>query len=273
MTYAHLDADQPLTAYNDPTTPARTSDHDAAVGYFALPAPALSATLTGNGSFGSQNVGTASGTQTFVLNNSGQGNISVSIGTSGDFSETSDCGTSLAYGASCNIYVVFSPTADGTRGGALTVTTSAGTYTSSLSGTGVVPVDTAISVRFASTHLVYPGTALLTACIAPATSAAATGTIQVYDGATLLTTQPVLRTGCAVWLIAPALSVGTHQITVAYSGDQNNAAGVSAPTTVVVDPAPVNLTLLCTPLLEYGSNSQCIVAALSLASPVQGNIT
>jgi len=95
----------------------------------------------------------------------------------------------------------------------------------------------------------------------------------VYDGNTLLTTQPVLRTGCAIWAIAPALSVGTHQITVAYSGDKNNPAGVSAPATVIVDPAPVDLTLLCTPLLEYGSNSQCLVGALSLASPVQGNIT
>ncbi len=273
MAYAHLDADQPLTAYNDPTTPARTSDHDAAVGYFALPAPALSAALSGNGSFGSQNVGTSSGALTFVLNNTGQGNINVSASASGDFSATSDCGSSLAYGTSCNVYVVFTPTAGGTRNGVLTVTTSAGTYTASLSGTGVVPVDAAISVHFGSTHLVYPGSTLLTACIAPATSAAATGTIQVFDGTTLLTTQPVLRTGCAIWLIAPALSVGTHPITVAYSGDKNNAAGVSAPTTVVVDPAPVDLTLLCTPLLVYGSNSQCIVGALSFANPVQGSIT
>jgi len=273
MAYAHLDADQPLTAYNDPSTPARTSDHDAAVGYFALPTPALSATLTGSGIFGSQNVGTTSGAQTFVLNNTGQGNISVSVGASGDFSATSDCGTTLAYGASCNVYVVFSPTAGGARNGVLTVTTSAGTYTANLSGNGVVPVDTAISVRFANTHFTYPGTTLLTACIAPATSAAVTGTIQIYDGSTLLTTQAVSRSGCVVWLIAPALSAGTHQITVAYSGDKNNPAGVSAPAAIVVDPAPVDLTLLCTPLLEYGSNSQCIVGALSLANPVQGNIT
>src|SRR6202012_5788341 len=52
VAYAHFDADQPLTKYNDATTPARESDHDAAVGYFAIPAPVLSATLTGNSAFG-----------------------------------------------------------------------------------------------------------------------------------------------------------------------------------------------------------------------------
>ena len=32
MAFAHLDADFPLTAYNDATTAARSSDHDAVVG-------------------------------------------------------------------------------------------------------------------------------------------------------------------------------------------------------------------------------------------------
>ncbi len=274
MAYAHLDADQPLTAYNDPTTPARASDHDAAVGYFALPAPSLSATLNGNGSFGSQNVGTASGAQTFMLNNTGEGNINVSIATSGDFSQTNDCGSSLVYGATCNIYVVFSPTAGGTRGGALTVTSSAGTYSASLSGTGVIPIDTAISVRFGRTHLVYPGTTFVLTCIASANSQPATGTVQIYDGTTLLATQPVLRNGCAFWYIRPGLAAGTHQISVVYSGDQNNPIGASEPTTIVVDPAPVDLNAFCgSPILEYGSNYRCIVEAFSHAGPAHGSIT
>jgi predicted extracellular nuclease len=44
MAYAHLNSDFPLTAYNDATTAARTSDHDAAVGYFTIPAPVLPST-------------------------------------------------------------------------------------------------------------------------------------------------------------------------------------------------------------------------------------
>ncbi len=46
MAYAHLNADFPLTAYNDATTAARTSDHDVAVGYFTLPAPVLAGSLS-----------------------------------------------------------------------------------------------------------------------------------------------------------------------------------------------------------------------------------
>jgi predicted extracellular nuclease len=274
MAYAHLDADQPLTAYNDPTTPARTSDHDAAVGYFNLPAPVLSATLSGNGSFGSQNVNTSSGAQPFVLKNTGEGNISVSIGASGDFSQTNDCGTSLAYGTSCNIYVIFSPTGGGARGGVLTVTSSAGTYTANLSGTGVIPIDAALTVRFERTHLVYPGSTLMSACIASTNGVPATGTIQIYDGATLLATRPVLRNGCAFWYIHPALAAGAHQISVVYSGDKNNPIGASEPTTIVVDPAPVDLDALCgSPILEYGASYHCIADARSHAGPAQGSIT
>ena len=274
MAYAHLDADQPLTAYNDPTTPARTSDHDAAVGYFTLPAPSLSATLTGNGVFGPQNVGTSSSQQTFVLANTGEGDIGVSVAATGDFSETTDCGNSLAYGTSCNIYVVFSPTAGGSRTGTLTVTTGAGAYSASLSGTGVVPVDTAINVRFERTHLDYPGQTLVTVCITSATRFPATGTIGIYDGTTLLATVPIRLLGCAVWYISPGLAVGTHQLTVVYSGDKNNPGGVSSATTIVVDPAPVTLAPICSsPILGYGASYECLVGAISAAGPVQGFIT
>jgi hypothetical protein len=207
-----------------------------------------------------------------MLTNTGQGEISVGVGTTGDFSETNDCGTSLAYGASCSINVAFSPTASGTRVGSVTVTSNAGTYSSSLSGTGVVPVDAAISVHFGSTHLAYPGVTTVTVCITPAGKLAATGTVQIYDGTTLLATRPVA--GCALWIIAPGLSVGTHQLTVVYSGDRNNPGGVSAPATIVVDPAPVILVPLCgSPILEYGGNYQCIVGALSLAGAARGSIT
>lgn len=155
--YAHFDADQPLVAYNDPTTPARESDHDAAVGYFALPAPVLSATLTGNGSFGKIAVGSSSNGSVFVLRNNGEGQIAISnIGTTGDFSETTDCGATLDAGDSCNINVVFKPTASGPRNGTLTVTTNtaAGSYSANLNGTGgAMNVTGSVSVK--ASGLVY----------------------------------------------------------------------------------------------------------------------
>jgi len=157
MTYAHLNADQPAISFNDLTTPARTSDHDAAVGYFTLPAPVLSATLNGSGSFGAVALGNSSSSIDFVLTNTGEGAISITnIAATGDFSPTSNCGSSLALGAACTISVVFSPTATGVRTGSLSITTNTGVgvYSVSLSGTGT-PRDVTGSVSITSGGLVY----------------------------------------------------------------------------------------------------------------------
>ena len=139
MAYAHLNADFPTTAYNDATTPARTSDHDVAVGYFTLPPPAVTATLTPARppSFGTVMIGSTS-TQGFVLTNTGEVPLTFTSATAtGDFAVTNNCGTSLAVAATCNLAVTFKPTLPGTRTGMLTLVTSAGTSASSLTGVGV----------------------------------------------------------------------------------------------------------------------------------------
>jgi hypothetical protein len=145
MTYAHLDADFPLTAYNDATTPARTSDHDAAVGYFTLPAPSLSATLTpATIAFPATTIGVPSNGQPFTITNSGEAAITItSITTTGAFAASNNCGTSLAIGATCAINVVFTPTAAGAATGQLQVVTSASStpLTSALTGTGTIAPD------------------------------------------------------------------------------------------------------------------------------------
>jgi hypothetical protein len=157
LTYAHLNADQPAISFNDLTTPARTSDHDAAVGYFTLPAPVLSATLSGSGGFGAVALGNSSSSIDFVLTNTGEGAISITnVAATGDFSPTSNCGSSLALGATCTISVVFAPTATGLRTGSLSITTNTGVgvYSVSLSGTGT-PRDVTSSVSITSGGLVY----------------------------------------------------------------------------------------------------------------------
>ena len=90
-------------------------------------------------SFPATAVGSSSSPQTVTLKNSGTSGLSVSsIATSGDFSQTNNCGTTVAAGASCAISVVFTPTAAGTRTGALTVADNApgSPQTASLSGSG-----------------------------------------------------------------------------------------------------------------------------------------
>jgi hypothetical protein len=120
----------------------------------------LSATLSGNGTFGTVDVGSSSSGSVFVLTNNGEGQIAISkIATTGDFSESHDCGATLDPGDTCNINVVFTPAASGPRTGTLTVTTNtpAGTYTANLSGTGGAAGTQNVTnmVSFKSSALVY----------------------------------------------------------------------------------------------------------------------
>src|SRR5205823_4926273 len=66
--------------------------------------------------FASQLVGTSSAAQTVTLTNSGNTALTISSLTiAGDYSQTSNCGTSLGAGTSCTVNVVFSPAAMGSR--------------------------------------------------------------------------------------------------------------------------------------------------------------
>jgi hypothetical protein len=145
IAYAHTNSDFPVTAYNDATTAARTSDHDIAVGYFTIPAPALSAALTPtSASFPSTIIGKSSAGTAFTLTNTGEAAVNVtSIATTGAFSASNNCGSSLAIGGTCAINVVFTPTAVGSAAGQLNVVTSASAtaLSSALTGTGAPAPD------------------------------------------------------------------------------------------------------------------------------------
>lgn len=114
------------------------------VGVFGLLASVGAAQLTPSSlAFSSQLVGTSGAAQPVTLTNPGNGTLTISsIAASGDFSQTNNCGSSLASGAHCTINVTFKPTATGTRNGTLTVTDNASNspQTASLTGTGIAPV-------------------------------------------------------------------------------------------------------------------------------------
>ncbi len=87
--------------------------------------------------FGSQQVGTTSPSQAVTLTNRQTSSLTgITVSTTGNFAQTNNCGTSLAANASCTINVTFSPMAVGVRHGKLSVTDSAGTQSTSLTGTG-----------------------------------------------------------------------------------------------------------------------------------------
>ncbi len=121
-------------------------------GIATAPTAALSPTSL---TFASTNVGATSVAQIVTLTNSGNAALSLtSLATSGDFAASQNCGTSLAAGGSCAISVTFTPSATGTRTGALSVIDNAtgSPQTVTLSGTGVA---TAPSVTLSSTSLTF----------------------------------------------------------------------------------------------------------------------
>jgi hypothetical protein len=87
--------------------------------------------------FGSWAVGFTSPVQTFTWTNNSSfaSQITAAVAT-GDFTITSNNCSAVAGGASCQITVVFTPTALGARTGTLTVASSGNTLSASLSGTG-----------------------------------------------------------------------------------------------------------------------------------------
>jgi phosphodiesterase/alkaline phosphatase D-like protein len=167
-------------APNSPQTVALT-------GTGAAPAASLSpASLA----FGNQPVGVASAAQAVTLTNSGTAALTLTsitfTGTnSGDFSQTNNCGTSLAAGANCAISVTFKPAATGARSGTLTVTDNApnSPQTAALTGTG-----TAAAVTLSPTSLAF-GNQLV------ATSSAAKAITLTNSGTAALTLTSITFTG------------------------------------------------------------------------------
>lgn len=91
--------------------------------------------------FANQRVGSTSSPQEVVLTNTGDSTLTLnSISTSGDFSQTNNCGASLNSGNSCSIEVSFAPTNGESLNGTLTVESNDPSSPSnvSLSGMGTV---------------------------------------------------------------------------------------------------------------------------------------
>jgi hypothetical protein len=98
--------------------------------------------------FSSQSVGAASSSQTVTLSNTGTRTLNIaSIATNNAafaLSPAATCGSTLAAGASCFIYITLTPTVKGTATGTLTVTDDSGgvggsTQTVTLTGTANAP--------------------------------------------------------------------------------------------------------------------------------------
>jgi len=155
---------------------------------------------------------------------------------------------------------------------AIAAPSSPATYTASFE---------AITIQVAKTNLVYPGTTNVTVCVIPAMTAPTTGSVQILDRPTVLTTGPLQNNGCANWYITPGLNAGTHSLSAMYSGNgvPPNGEGYLAPgpsgaVIVMVSPTPSYLSASCgNASFAYGGSYSCKVNVGSNAGAAQGNIT
>jgi Abnormal spindle-like microcephaly-assoc'd, ASPM-SPD-2-Hydin/Beta-propeller repeat len=100
-----------------------------------------------------QVVSTSSPAQPITLTNGGATALTItSIAASSPFSQTNNCGSSIAAGTNCTINVVFQPTTKGTQSGSLTVTDNGpgSQQTATLTGTGTFVSLAPASLSFGS---------------------------------------------------------------------------------------------------------------------------
>lgn len=133
-----------------PTTPGAVGlstpgNNPLALNFLLKIAPSLGESvglaMPNSATFPAQNVGTSSTAIDIQAGNYGDATMTPAISISGDFSETDTCGTAVPPGGKCDVQVVFTPTATGTRSGALNFTFGGlyPTETVPLTGTGTQP--------------------------------------------------------------------------------------------------------------------------------------
>ncbi len=145
----------------------------------------------------------SSASQTVTLANAGSSSVAITsiavTAGSSNFSESNNCGSSLAGGASCTITVKFTSSGSGTVTGTLTVTDAAGTQTVSLSGSSSVSNTAQVTVSFGPNG--YQG--------APAASSTSE-TISYYNDIT--TTVIVCEPGTTTCVTVPNVLVDTGSV-------------------------------------------------------------
>jgi phosphatidylethanolamine-binding protein (PEBP) family uncharacterized protein len=173
--------------------------------------------------FASQPVNTTSAAQTVVLSNTGTATLSiVTIAVTGvnstEFTQSNNCGASVAVGANCAINVTFSPTAAGTRLAAVVVADNAASSPQSVALSGTAALAPWATV--APTSLSFPDTSV------GITSAGQTITLSNSGSATLLISS-IATTGdftksdhCGASVAAGANCVITVTFTPTASGNR-----------------------------------------------------
>jgi len=175
--------------------------------------------------FGSVATGSSSAAQAVTITNSGTAAAPVTaISTSGDFSQTNNCGSSIAAGTSCAVNVVFTPSTTGTRSGNLTATVSGITTTVALSGTGVAP-GPILNANPGS--LTFGGTVVGTSSTAQAVTVSNSGTTSATVSGVSTTGDFSQTNNCATLAVGASCTV-TVTFTPTTSGTRTGAVSITS---------------------------------------------
>jgi IPT/TIG domain/Abnormal spindle-like microcephaly-assoc'd, ASPM-SPD-2-Hydin/Fibronectin type III domain len=202
--------------------------------------------------FGSVTTGTSSSSQPVTLTNTGSAVLTISSiailnGNTGDFSQTNNCGSTLAPNGACTINVSFAPTDTGARGASVAINDNSpgSPQMISLSGTG-----TGFGVTPRSAVLTFNMTQQFTA------SGSVTWSVDGVAGGSS-TTGTISSNG----LYTPPASIGTHTVTATTGGNQ-------ASSTVYISNYPGTYTFH-NDNLRTGQNTAETVLTPANVNPIQ----
>jgi sugar lactone lactonase YvrE len=222
------------------------------------------ATLTPSLPFPNTFVGTTTSALAATLTNTGNGPLTISsiaIGGANpsDFAISTGsnaCGTTLAAGATCSIYVTFTPASAAAFSATLTVTDNASpaTQSSSLTGTGIPLNPQAINFTQPNTPVTYaPGMTIPLVATGGASGNPVVFTIDSSStGAGTISGSTLTVTG-----------VGTFVIDANQAGNADYSAAPQVQRSVVIGPAPqtINFTQPATPVTYAPSLTVTLTAA------------
>ena len=218
-----------------------------------------------------QSAGATSASQSVILSNTGESALTISsITTSGDFTQSSNCGTTLAAGANCTITVTFTPAAPGTLSGSLTVSDNAA------GGPHKVKLQGAYSAPFAgvtTSSLTFNRQSVGT------TSGAQTVTVNNTGNASLSIASIALggtnsgdfaqtntcgssvaaSSACTINVTFTPTAVGARTASLTILDDSNNVAGNTQSVSLAGTGAGAGVTL-SPPSLTFGSQSEGVVS-------------
>ena len=192
---------------------------------------------TGTLTFGPTTVGTPAASQTIVV--TGTNGVQISnIATTGDYSQTNDCGVALS-GTSCSIVVTFTPGSEGTRQGTLVITSSsaASPTTVALSGTGTNAIPD--SFNFTPLNNVAPSTVQVSNPITvagtnvPATISVSNGAKYSINGGPYTSNPGVVSPGAQVTVQVTSSSMYGTAVTAVLT-----IGGVSSTFVITTGPQP-----------------------------------